>query len=121
MGGLFSLEANLGWPAITYLFGKETWGQGFATEFLRAFLDTYCSLPRATVIISVDARTVAGPGKTEEQLTANTVGTNDGSQKVLQKCGFERGLSWQGRRCPMSSFQYFPLRNSSANIGSERA
>ena len=121
MGGLVSFEANLGWPAITYLFGKETWGQGLATEFLQAFLNTYRSLPRTRVTIGVDARTVAGPGKTEERLIANTVGTNDSSQKVLKKCGFEPVLSWQGRRCPMAAFQYFPMRNSSASVEGDSA
>lgn len=107
MGGLVALEANFGWPAISYIFDKATWGQGYATEFLRAFLDMYRGLPRSKIELRVDPRTVVDPHKMEECIVANTVGTNDKSQKVLEKCGFKRVLDWQGRRCTMSTFQYF--------------
>ena len=58
-------------PEVGYMFRKDAWGKGYATEGLRAWLKVYWSLPRKEV--DVDDET---PGSERQ------------NQKVLQKCGF---------------------------------
>ncbi|KAH8878727.1 acyl-CoA N-acyltransferase [Thozetella sp. PMI_491] len=94
MGGCHKLDSIYGWPAISYMFRKDFWGQGLATEFLHAWLDIWGGLPRAEAEVFVDPRTLTTRGGAErEQITAFTTGDNVGSQRVLEKCGFENFLA----------------------------
>lgn len=113
IGGLTTLDSDMGWPTVGYLLNKAAWGKGYATEFLHAFLNMYRELPRSTGSLRVDPRTVAGSEEMEECVVAITVADNYKSQKVLEKCGFKHAMNWQGRRCPMSAFQYFIPSNMS--------
>ena len=81
-------------PEVGYMFRKDAWGKGYATESLEAWLKIYWALPRQPV--DTEERL---PGLerhwdgevAREVLHAEIVDANDGSQKVLQKCGFVRG------------------------------
>lgn len=95
IGGCHGLASIFGWPVIGYMFRKEFWGQGVATEFLHTWLGMWCKLPREEVEIDVDPRTVPdGDGLVPEQVTALTILDNVGSQRVLEKCGFENFATW---------------------------
>jgi RimJ/RimL family protein N-acetyltransferase len=76
----------------------EFWGQGLATEFVKAWLEMWCELPRAEAELEIDWRTLLadeGEGSSPEQVTAFTLLDNVGSQRVLEKAGFERFLTWE--------------------------
>jgi RimJ/RimL family protein N-acetyltransferase len=60
----------MGQVEIGYGFNPEVWGQGYATELVGAF--TEWLLAQAEV----------------RQVTAECVNANDGSRRVLEKCGF---------------------------------
>lgn len=91
MGGRHNLVQEFGWPEVGYMFKKEVWGRGYATEFLRAWLGVYEALPREEVEVLVHRGTVVGGegGRAREVLIAVTAETNARSQGVLRKCGFE--------------------------------
>ncbi|KAL6899987.1 acyl-CoA N-acyltransferase [Trichoderma evansii] len=98
IGGCHQLISMLGWPAIGYMIRKEFWGQGLATEFVKAWLESWCNLPRAEAEIEIDRRTLLpdeGEESSPEQVTAFTLLDNMGSQRVLEKAGFERFLAWE--------------------------
>ncbi|KAK0731279.1 GNAT domain-containing protein [Lasiosphaeris hirsuta] len=120
-GGVHNLRSSFGWPELGYMFKKEFWGKGVATEFVRAFLRMWEALPRVEAEIKVDARSLAGAelegGNVREQLIAVTADENHGSQGVLRKCGFELIIAWKDndsrivdRLVPisLSTFRYFP-------------
>lgn len=95
-GGLPGGGGGHGWPELGYLFRKEVWGMGLATEFVRAFLGAWEDLPRAEFDIDVNVKSLAG-GETDEcgkrvaeRLVATTEPQNGASGHVLQKCGFEQ-------------------------------
>ncbi|KAH8885257.1 acyl-CoA N-acyltransferase [Thozetella sp. PMI_491] len=120
LGGVYSLSSLLGWPSIGYMFRKEFWGQGLATEFVRAFLDMYSKLSREPTEITVDPRTLSDKvdGPVLEQIATWTTSENIASQKVLQKCGFEQFKTWKepDLRKPeveieLVGFRYFPTRS----------
>lgn len=95
IGGVHLLVGSHGWPEIGYMFRKEYWGRGLATEFVRAFLASWSQLPRSEVEIKVKPDSLvegesADGGVIEERLVAVTVGDNHKSQNILVKCGFER-------------------------------
>ena len=95
IGGVHLFIGDRGWPEIGYMFRKEYWGKGLATEFVRAFLASWNQLPRSEVEIQVQPDSLAeGEGAdgaaVEERLMAITVGDNYRSQNILTKCGFER-------------------------------
>jgi RimJ/RimL family protein N-acetyltransferase len=114
-GGTHSIQGNLGWPEVGYMFRTEYWGKGYATEFLRAYIKTWAELPRAEVEIKVDPRTVTGDGVAEEQIIAVTENVNGVSQKVLYKCGFEHFVTLPGRdSTTLPTFRYFPTRKESS-------
>lgn len=101
IGGCHKLRSMFGWPAIGYMIRNEFWGQGLATEFVKAWLAMWCELPRAEAELEIDHRTLL-PGEDEEseesspeQVTAFTLLDNVGSQRVLEKAGFERFLAWE--------------------------
>ncbi|KAI0886705.1 acyl-CoA N-acyltransferase [Annulohypoxylon maeteangense] len=98
-GGVHNLESSsCGWPEIGYKFRKEFWGQGYATEFLGAFLQAWWSLPRShvkrRVCSSSVSRTKDSESEATEQVYANADVNNIGSRKVLEKLGFIQFSEW---------------------------
>ncbi|KAL7791296.1 acetyltransferase domain-containing protein [Trichoderma ceciliae] len=91
---------NFGWPEIGYSFKQETWGKGYATEFLTAFLGSWWSLPRKEVEIEVDPMSVdareleAGDASVVERLAAVIDANNVGSKRVLDKTRFTQFKEW---------------------------
>ncbi|KAK3953186.1 acyl-CoA N-acyltransferase [Pseudoneurospora amorphoporcata] len=133
LGGCHNWSSSLGWPELGYMFRKEAWGQGIATEFLKAWLGMWKALPRQVVEVKCDERTLRGADAVyenkeegvvvEERLMALTTDDNEKSQNILKKCGFEHFLTWKAREAKPSkdggemvwvdlpSFRYFPGRN----------
>jgi RimJ/RimL family protein N-acetyltransferase len=71
---------------------KEYHGKGYATEFVKAFLEAYWALPRVRTQVAVDEQTVElneGSTDARECLGATTSADNKLSHSVLQKTGFE--------------------------------
>ncbi|KAK0734938.1 GNAT domain-containing protein [Lasiosphaeria miniovina] len=114
VGGCHKLENAFGWPEIGYMFRREHWGKGLATEFLNAFLGAWRALPREEATIRVDQRstvTTAAGGSSnaassssgaklqqvEEQIFAITTQKNVRSQNVMKKAGAEHLLTWKAR------------------------
>ncbi|KAM0550189.1 hypothetical protein ACHAPJ_009037 [Fusarium lateritium] len=100
-GGCYRRVCELGWPEVGYAFRKEAWGKGFATEFLRAFLEIWWKLPRVVTWVEVDQVTLSSEELAAdsscvvtERIGAVTFRENDGSQNVLQKAGFQRVNQW---------------------------
>ncbi|KAH7133920.1 GNAT domain-containing protein [Dactylonectria macrodidyma] len=103
-GGTYRRACELGWPEIGYAFRKEAWGKGFATEFLRAFLQVWWKLPRIESWVEVDQVTL-----TSEELASNadmlvqercgavTIRDNLGSKRVLEKTGFKNVIEWKSK------------------------
>ncbi|KAI1473577.1 acyl-CoA N-acyltransferase [Daldinia eschscholtzii] len=90
-GGIHTLESSsCGWPEIGYRFKTEVWGQGYATEFLKALLRAWWDLPRRRTRLRVHSSSIQRGRDVEavEQIHANTDLQNIGSQKVLAKLGF---------------------------------
>jgi len=118
-GGCYRLSSAFGWPTIGYMLHKEFWGQGLTTEFLRAWLDMWCKLPRAETEAEVDPRTIPdGDGPVPEQIVTWTVADNLASQRVLEKGGFEHFLTWTepDLRDPnvdvdLKAFRFFPAKH----------
>ncbi|RYP12835.1 hypothetical protein DL767_011060 [Monosporascus sp. MG133] len=89
-----------GWPELGYMFKREHWGKGYATEFVRAFLAAWWALPRCRVEVGVDARSldagapVAPGAEVPEQLSALVEVRNLSSKRVLGKLGFRQFAEW---------------------------
>ncbi|TDZ66056.1 Monooxygenase hypC [Colletotrichum trifolii] len=111
IGGVKTVSpGELGWPEIGYMFLKDHWGCGYATEFMRAYLDAWWSLPRSAMETDAERAFAGGaggggggPGTTsvhdgdvvEEMLTAVTAVENLASQKMLLKLGYKRLKEWK--------------------------
>jgi RimJ/RimL family protein N-acetyltransferase len=98
IGGCHQIVSTFGWPALGYMIRKEFWGQGLTTEFVNAWLEMWCNLPRAEAEIEVDQRTLLpdeGDESSPEQVAALTLSTNFASQRILEKAGFERFVTWE--------------------------
>ncbi|TPX17148.1 uncharacterized protein E0L32_003266 [Thyridium curvatum] len=94
MGGCHMFQGEFGWPEIGYMLRKEFWGRGLATEFIRAYLDSYESLPREEAELKVMKCSIPeGQGesgaKVDELLTGVVEGNNDRSFNVVRKADFE--------------------------------
>ncbi|KAF4981234.1 hypothetical protein FZEAL_2922 [Fusarium zealandicum] len=90
LGGIGMMKGDQGWPVAGYMFLKEHWGRGYATEFLKGFLPVWWALPREEVILEVDKNTVFGDGEVQDEcVSAITVGDNKASQNVMRKSGLE--------------------------------
>ena len=102
--GHCTLRIGNQWPEINYMFKKETWGKGFATEAVKAFMGFWWGLPRSSSKLKVHPSSVDlpenpsnpttfGPGnsipKVREQVIATIEIGNVASKKVLLKAGFE--------------------------------
>jgi RimJ/RimL family protein N-acetyltransferase len=74
--GVCGVEPREGGPEIGYWIGVSHWGQGYATEAVRALID------HAFTAIA------------HEMLQAGTRVSNPASRRVLEKCGFQ----WTGVR-----------------------
>jgi RimJ/RimL family protein N-acetyltransferase len=72
--GACSIEPREGGPEIGYWLGVPYWGQGYATEAVRALID------------------YAFGGLQHEALQAGARVSNPASRRVLEKCGFQ----WTG-------------------------
>lgn len=73
-------------PECGYMFRTETWGRGYGTEALRAWLNIYWALPRKEVML--EDKDGGNEATEPEYLLAKTAPANIGSRKVLAKCGF---------------------------------
>jgi RimJ/RimL family protein N-acetyltransferase len=65
-----SLSAETGKPELGYWLGTPSWGQGYATEAVRALIDAFFAYGDET------------------ELTASARVINPASRRVLEKCGF---------------------------------
>lgn len=96
IGGSHMRTGELGWPVVGYMFKKEAWGKGYATEFLKAYLEHWWTLEREVVDLKVGKDTVEGEGELKrEMLVAVTVEDNKGSQGVMRKCGLVPAKVWE--------------------------
>lgn len=81
-------------PECGYMFVKEVWGRGYATEALQAWLQRYWALPRKVVEVEseepVYERELDGDGITREVIRALIQTSHAGSRRVLEKCGFRQ-------------------------------
>lgn len=128
IGGVWRMNSSVGWPELGYMFRKEAWGKGIATEFLKAWLGLWNALPREEVEVKCDERTLRGQNGVhenrdevvEERLIALTTGDNGRSKKVLEKMGFEHFLTWKDKEVTaageevwidLPTYRYFPGRN----------
>lgn len=87
-----TVSLETGWPRLEFKFKKQYWGQGYATEFLTAFLEFWWKLPRQRSVVTIHESLVDPQnttGHTPELLYAWTKPDNLEAQKVLQKFGFE--------------------------------
>ena len=89
-GGVNAFEGS--WPSLYYVFKKEYWKYGNGTEFVKALIRFWWSLPRKNVQIRVEYSFVyfRETPKVTELLEATTDPDNERSKKVLQKAGFEK-------------------------------
>ncbi|KAI1657674.1 acyl-CoA N-acyltransferase [Daldinia decipiens] len=94
MGGMPKTDLLFGWPEVGYMLKKEYWGQGYATEFLRAFVDHWWTLPRSEAEIEVAAESVDRSGEVPEMLSAIADDENLASKHVLEKAGFQKFTRW---------------------------
>jgi RimJ/RimL family protein N-acetyltransferase len=70
-------------PEFGYFLAQSSWGKGYATEAVHAFLAVYWELERKTV--EVDDKEA---GVESERLNAVADADNKASRNVLVKCGF---------------------------------
>jgi len=103
IGGSHLRADRLGWPAIGYMLSEEFWGQGFATEFVKAFMGMWWGLERAETEVKVEKGTVVPVKRGDEvkdgvearEMIVGITGVGNGkSQKVLEKGGFVGMKEW---------------------------
>lgn len=85
------LKMDKQWPRVHYVFKKEYWGHGYATEFLKAFLSVWWGLPRENTTILVEEISLDSQEKHKatERLCAEIKMDNKSNQKVVEKAGYE--------------------------------
>jgi RimJ/RimL family protein N-acetyltransferase len=98
-GGMHSLSSKyFGWPEVGYSFKQAAWGKGYASEFLKGFIENYWSLPRKEADLEVHPQSAdVEDGSTPtivERLAAMADVKNVGSGKVLEKAKFSRFTQW---------------------------
>ncbi|CEJ79859.1 hypothetical protein VHEMI00075 [[Torrubiella] hemipterigena] len=96
IGGHHRRQGDLGWPTLFYTLRSEAWGNGYATEFLKAFLDHWWTLPREEAEWPVDVSLISGDGPIKDELVmAATVLLNTASQGVMRKSGMVLTKIWE--------------------------
>lgn len=99
-GGVHKMHFEFGWPEVGYILKREHWGKGYATEFMRGFLEAWWKLEREDVDIDVDALSVHVSEKAEgvpnvpELLLATVEANNLGSLRIMKKIGFRKTRTW---------------------------
>lgn len=94
-------EESFGWPEIGYMFVKEYWGMGLASEFLMAFQQMWAELERKPLDLRVRSKSlVERPSDTaaitaKEELIAVAEATNAASMRILHKRGFEKFVEFE--------------------------
>jgi RimJ/RimL family protein N-acetyltransferase len=92
-GGVFLLDnKDEKWPEIYYVLRKDFWNNGYATEFVHAFLGAWWSLPRENTRMRVQPVSLGNlfyDRDVKEQLGAEINMDNKGSIRVVEKTGFE--------------------------------
>ena len=85
------LKMDKQWPRVHYVFKKEYWGHGYATEFLKAFLSVWWDLPRENTTILVEEISLDSQEKHKatERLCAEIKMDNKANQKVVEKAGYK--------------------------------
>ena len=78
------------WPRVHYVFKKEYWVKGYATEYLNAFLPAWWDLPREKTRIFVEKISLDSHEKENatERLCAEIDKDNKGSLRVVEKTGY---------------------------------
>ncbi|KAI8954075.1 acetyltransferase domain-containing protein [Xylaria longipes] len=101
-GGIHTIRgAGMGWPEIGYKLHPAHWGRGYATESMTAVLRAWWELPREEAEVTVHPGTLPqekgseGPIVSRERVVAEIAAYNAGSQRVLEKLGFEDFGSWE--------------------------
>lgn len=84
------LKMDKQWPRVHYVFKKEHWGHGYATEYLKAFLSVWWGLPREDTTILVEEISLDSQEKDKvtERLCAEINMDNKANQKVVEKAGY---------------------------------
>ena len=81
-------------PEVGYMFRKEVWGKGYATEALAGWLAEYWRLPRKEVEVEEEVpkyeREPGEDGVVREVMRGVIETNNEGSRRVLRKCGFKQ-------------------------------
>ncbi|KAJ1327914.1 GNAT family N-acetyltransferase [Microdochium nivale] len=101
-GGFCAFSETMAWAEVGYIFKKEHWGKGYATEFLRAWTQAWWRLPRSEIEIEVPLSTVEDvPVGTDgvrevgnDRVVAVIEAYNSSSRRVLEKCGFRQATTW---------------------------
>lgn len=100
MGGSLTREDELGWPGIGYVLFPDVWGRGYASEFIKAFMDVWWGLERGEAVVRAEVMSLMGQGEfvdgdvVEEVTVAIVQGRNIASGKVLGKAGFVKVAEW---------------------------
>ncbi|KAK1500301.1 hypothetical protein CABS01_10025 [Colletotrichum abscissum] len=81
-------------PQIFYIFQRASWGMGYATEALRAFLGAYWARrPEDSSEVGGGRWHEQEEGRSGNVLEAHVHDGNVGSETVLRRCGFE--FAWE--------------------------
>lgn len=100
MGGNLWRQDFFGWPEVGYMFHPSVWGKGYATEFMKGFMEMWWQLPRVEEEVEVATCSIKVDGDVEEGdvvrevMIGITDAANLASAKVLEKGGFERLEDW---------------------------
>lgn len=93
IGDMGCHHASPGEEEIGYMFLEGFWGQGYATEALRAYMEHYWSFERLEYEVVDNSMKKAGGSASvavqPEVLRATIEAANEGSQSLLRKCGFQ--------------------------------
>nr|AYP41352.1 N-acetyl-transferase [Hirsutella thompsonii] len=93
-GGMWDIASkHTGWPEFGYRLSKLHRGKGYATEFAKAYVQSWWRLERTNVhihLVPCFPHLTEHQGQLPEQLFSTTSKENKASQRVLEKVGFER-------------------------------